>query len=70
MDWTYEQLILTDVSKTKTPQQQKEQWQKELNDWFNGFETIRAGDKYIVEERVVQLSCEEFNELFGTKIKY
>ena len=70
MDWTYEQLRLTEVSKTKTPQQQKEQWQKELNDWFDGFETIRVGDNYIVEERIVQISAEEFNGLFGTKLKY
>tara|TARA_R100000541_G_scaffold44889_1_gene51928 strand:- start:535 stop:747 length:213 start_codon:yes stop_codon:yes gene_type:complete len=70
MDWTYEQLRLTEVSKTKTPQQQKEQWQKELNDWFDGFETIRVGDNYIVEERVVQLSAEVFNGLFGTNLKY
>ena len=70
MDWTYEQLRLTEVSKTKTPQQQKEQWQKELNDWFDGFETIRVGDNYIVEERVVQLSAEGFNSLFGTNLKY
>lgn len=70
MDWTYEQLRLTEVSKTKTPQQQKEQWQKELNDWFDGFETIRVGDNYIVEERVVQLSAEVFNSLFGTNLKY
>ena len=70
MDWTYEQLRLTEVSKTKTPQQQKEQWQKELNDWFDGFETIRVGDNYIVEERIVQLSAELFNGLFGTNLKY
>tara|TARA_B100000780_G_scaffold81782_1_gene55808 strand:+ start:442 stop:654 length:213 start_codon:yes stop_codon:yes gene_type:complete len=70
MDWTYEQLRLTEVSKTKTPQQQKEQWQKELNDWFDGFETIRVGDNYIVEERIVQISAEEFNGLFGTNLKY
>jgi len=70
MDWTYEQLRLTEVSKTKTPQQQKEQWQKELNDWFDGFETIRVGDNYIVEERIVQISAEVFNGLFGTNLKY
>jgi hypothetical protein len=70
MDWTYEQLNLTEVSKVKTPEEQKKQWQKELNDWFDDLETIRDGDNYTTETRVEQISAEEFNEVFKTNLNY
>lgn len=70
MDWKYEQLVLTDVNEAMTIDEQYKQWHKELEDWFKGLETIRDGNNYIVEQRVVQLSSMAFNKLFGTNLDY
>ncbi len=70
MDLTLEQLNLTKVNKNITPLEQQEQWSKELKDWFNGFETIKIGDNYITEARVVQIPEAEFNKIFNTNFKY
>lgn len=64
------QLILTEQNDKLSKQKQKAQWASEVDRWFNGWETIRVGDNYIIEERVVTIDCDVFNKTFGTKIKY
>lgn len=70
MDLILSQLRLTKVNASLNNKEQKKQWQKELNDWFQGKETILINNKYIVEDRVKQISCKDFNNMFGTNIKY
>jgi hypothetical protein len=70
MDLILSQLQLTQVRACLSTEQQKAQWQKELNDWFDGYETILRKGEYIVEERPIQIGCEDFNKTFGTNLKY
>ena len=54
------QLLLTEVNDKLTDVQQKAQWQTEIDQWFNGWETIRVQDNYIIEERVIPIPIETF----------
>lgn len=54
------QLLLTEVNDKLTDVQQKAQWQSEIDKWFNGWETIRILDNYIIEERVIPIPIETF----------
>lgn len=54
------QLILTEQNDKLTNQKQKAQWASEVDRWFNGWETIRVGDQYIIEERVIPIPVEKF----------
>tara|TARA_R110000744_G_scaffold359711_1_gene467057 strand:- start:752 stop:952 length:201 start_codon:yes stop_codon:yes gene_type:complete len=54
------QLLLTEVNDKLTDVQQKAQWQSEVDRWFNGWETIRVQDNYIIEERVIPIPIETF----------
>tara|TARA_R110002126_G_scaffold97661_1_gene227412 strand:+ start:1700 stop:1900 length:201 start_codon:yes stop_codon:yes gene_type:complete len=54
------QLLLTEVNDKLTDVQQKAQWQSEVDKWFNGWETIRVQDNYIIEERVIPIPIETF----------
>jgi hypothetical protein len=70
MDLTYEQLVLTNVNEAMTIDEQHKQWQMELDNWFKGLETIKDGNNYFVEERVLQLPKTVFNKMFGTNLDY
>lgn len=64
------QLMLSEVNDKLSNEQQQAQWTKEVDAWFKGWETIRVGDDYIIEERVIPLSADFFNKTFGTDLKY
>lgn len=70
MDLILSQLQLTQVRVSLSNEQQKAQWQKEINDWFKGYETILVKGQYILEERVHEIGCDDFNNTFGTNLKY
>ena len=70
MDLILNQLELTQVRACFSNEQQKEQWKKELNAWFDGYEVRLVKGQYIVEERVEEIPSDVFNETFGTKLEY